>query len=451
MAKILIVEDEKSLRKSLAIMLTSHGHEVQEAEDGKSAKKAILESGFDLMITDLLLGDIDGIEVLKFARQNQPFIETIVVTAFATVNTAVEAMKAGAYDYIQKPFSEEELLIKIEKAVEKKWLSGQILKMAEELREKYHFENIVGRSSCIKEVLTRIIKFASADSTILITGESGTGKELVARAIHANSPRANHSFVPVNCAAIPEELLESELMGHVRGAFTGAVTTRRGLLEEANGGTFFFDEIAETTPSFQAKLLRVIEDQEIRRVGDNKPIKVNVRVIAATNRDIEKCVEEKSFRADLFYRLNVGRIHLAPLRERKEDIPLLVEHFLKKFQKKFGKNLKIKSDAMERLYSYDYPGNVRELENIIEQAVLLAVSDTIDLESLPLPKTAPLEPTKLKDRIEQLERIMIQAAVEKTNSLSEAASILGLSTTTLWRKIKRYRIEMKKVFVVNSE
>lgn len=453
MAKILIVEDERNLRKTLAMMLKNAGHEVKEVGDGLTAKKVVEENNFDVVLTDLVLGGgVDGLEILHWTRMNSPFTETIVMTAYGTVESAVEAMKNGAYDYIQKPFSNDELLLKINKAVEKRFLSGKLSLMAEEFKEKYHFENIVGRSQSMRDVISRILRFAPIDSTVLITGESGTGKELVARAIHANSPRANRPFITVNCAAITEELLESELFGHLKGAFTGAMATRKGLFEEAEGGTFFFDEIAETTISFQAKVLRVIQEHEIRPVGDNKPVKVNARIIAATNQDLIQAIFEKKFRQDLFYRLNVGRIHIAPLRERKEDIPVLVEHFLKKFQKKFDKKVKLGEGVMEKLLLHDYPGNVRELENTIEQAVVLCSSDVIRVEDISLPGfNLPEKKPKLKAKVEELERVMIQSVLEKAGNLSEAATALGLSSSTLWRKIKKYNIKTRKSFIFQQD
>ena len=452
MAKILLVEDEKNLRKTLSFMLREAGYEVKEAADGSSAQKAISDSDYDVVITDLVLGSVDGLEVLRYTKENTPLTEIIVITAFGTVETAVEAIKAGAYDYIRKPISNDELLIKISKAVERRWLSGEISLMAAEFREKYHFENIVGRSQSMRDVISRVMRFAPTDSTVLITGESGTGKELVARAIHANSLRHKRPFIPINCAAIPAELLESELFGHVRGSFTGAVATRKGLFEEANGGTFFFDEIAETSMSFQVKILRVIQDHEVRKVGDNKAAKVDARIIAATNQELVRAIFDKRFRQDLFYRLNVGRIHIAPLRERKEDIPVLVEHFLTRLQKKFNKPCHLDKGVLKELLTYDYPGNVRELENLMEQAVVLAVSETIKSEDVQIPRSSEdkKQPT-LKEKIGELERVMIQSTLEKTTNLQEAAKILGLSSTTLWRKIKKYNIKMKRALVVEGE
>src|SRR5688500_3392207 len=304
------------------------------------------------------------------------------MTAYCTIESAVEAMRIGAYDYIQKPFTEQELLLKVQKAVEQRRLAGEMSVMAAEFRERYRFDNIIGRSAGIRDVLARIVRIAPTDATVLITGESGTGKELVARAVHANSRRDKRPFITVNCAAITETLLESELFGHVRGAFTGAVSARKGLFEEANGGTFFFDEIAETPPSFQAKLLRAIQEGEIRRLGDNKPIHVDVRIVAATNQDLKVSIEEKRFRQDLYYRLNVARFILPALRDRREDVPQLVEHFIDKFARKMDKRVTIGEGVLDYLVNYDFPGNIRELENMIEQGVALAVNGQVQRDDV---------------------------------------------------------------------
>ncbi|MCC6876710.1 MAG: sigma-54-dependent Fis family transcriptional regulator, partial [Sandaracinaceae bacterium] len=322
MGKILVVDDQRNMRTTLSLMLRGAGHEIDEAADGDEACEKALADAYDLVLTDLKMGGRDGIDVLRYVKQEAPLTEVIVVTAFGTFESAVEAMRIGAHDYLQKPFTEEELLVKVQRAVEKRKLAGEVSAMAAEFRERYRFDNIIGRSAAIRDVLGRIVRIAPTDTTVLITGESGTGKELVARAVHANSLRADKPFVSVNCAAITETLLESELFGHARGAFTGAVATRKGLFEEANGGTFFFDEIAETPPSFQAKLLRAIQEGEIRRLGDNRPIHVDVRIVAATNQNLQEAIAEKRFRQDLFYRLAVARFVLPPLRERREDIPL---------------------------------------------------------------------------------------------------------------------------------
>jgi two-component system response regulator HydG len=441
-ASILIADDQKNMRASLAMMLRRAGHDVAEAKNGSDACEAIDDEAYDLVITDLRMGKVDGIDVLRYVRENSPLTESIVMTAYGTIESAVEAMRLGAWDYIQKPFTEDELQVKIEKALERRWLTGEVSLLSQEFKERYKFENIIGRSRSIREILTRIIKIAPTDTTVLITGESGTGKELIAKAIHANSGRADRPFVPVNCAAISETLLESELFGHTRGAFTGAVSTRKGLFEEANGGTFFFDEIAETSPSFQAKLLRAIQEKEIRRVGDNRPIHVDVRCIAATNQELQRLIKDKRFREDLYYRLNVARFRLPPLRERPEDIPLLVEHFIKHFSKKMGRLVKVGDGVLERLMAYNYPGNVRELENLIEQGVALTLDGEIRFGDLaPGEDEAVMEMHTLDDVVAAAERQAIQAALTQHESTEKAAEALGLSPTTLWRKMKKLSID----------
>ncbi|MDJ0764193.1 MAG: sigma-54 dependent transcriptional regulator [Myxococcota bacterium] len=442
MASILIADDQKNMRASLAMMLRRAGHDVAEARDGVDACEAIDEEAYDLVITDLRMGSVDGIDVLRHLRENSPLTEAIVMTAYGTIETAVEAMRLGAWDYIQKPFTEDELQVKIAKALERRWLTGEVSLLTQEFKERYKFENIIGRSRSIREILTRIIKIAPTDTTVLITGESGTGKELIAKAIHANSKRSDRPFVPVNCAAISETLLESELFGHTRGAFTGAVSTRKGLFEEADGGTFFFDEIAETSPSFQAKLLRAIQEREIRRVGDNRPIQVDMRCIAATNQDLQQVIKEKRFREDLYYRLNVARFRIPPLRERPEDIPLLVEHFVKQFSKKMGRTVKLAESVMDRLMAYNYPGNVRELENLIEQGVALTIDGEIRIGDLtPGEDTGMMEAQTLEDVVAAAERQAIHVALSQHESTEKAAESLGLSATTLWRKMKKLKID----------
>src|SRR5512142_2257331 len=296
MPKILIVDDQRNMRTTLAMMLRGVGYEVDEAADGEQGATSGSTGAFDLVLTDLRMGQKDGIDVLRAIKEKQPMTEVIVMTAYGTIESAVEAMRLGAFDYIQKPFTEQELLVKVAKALENRRLAGEVAFLASEFKDRYKFENIVGQSRSVREVLGRIVRIAPTDAIVLITGESGTGKELVAKAIHANSKRADHPYVPVNCAAISETLLESELFGHARGSFTGAVTARKGLFEEADGGTFFFDEIAETPLAFQAKLLRAIQEKEIRRVGENRPIRVDVRIIAATNQDLLRAVQDKRFR-----------------------------------------------------------------------------------------------------------------------------------------------------------
>ncbi|MFW6067666.1 MAG: sigma-54-dependent transcriptional regulator [Myxococcota bacterium] len=448
MAKILIVDDQRNMRTTLSMMLRGAEHEVEEAEDGDTACEKVAGESYDIVLTDLKMGATDGMDVLRHTKEVAPLTEVMVMTAYGTIESAVEAMREGAYDYIQKPFSEEELLVKVQKAVEKRQLAGEVSAMAAEFRERYHFDNIIGRSGAIRDVLGRIVRIAPTDATVLITGESGTGKELVARAVHANSRRSDRPFVSVNCAAITETLLESELFGHARGAFTGAVTSRKGLFEEANGGTFFFDEIAETPPSFQAKLLRAIQEGEIRRLGENRSIEVDVRIIAATNQNLSEAIAEKRFREDLYYRLNVARFVLPPLRERREDIPLLVDHFLEKYGRKMRRRVRLGDGVLEYLMKYDYPGNIRELENLVEQGVALAVEGEIRLDDIippeireQQPKTAARSNRSLQDVVEQAERETIEEVLREVDGNKErAAEVLGLSSTTLWRKMKRLNV-----------
>ncbi|MAQ19886.1 MAG: Fis family transcriptional regulator [Sandaracinus sp.] len=445
MAKILVVDDQRNMRTTLALMLRGAGHDVDEAEDGDVACAKVVEDSYDLVLTDLKMGATDGMDVLRHAREKSPLTEVIVMTAYGTIESAVEAMRVGAHDYIQKPFAEEALLVKVEKALEKRQLAGEVSVMAAEFRDRYHFDNIIGRSQAIRDVLGRIVRIAPTPATVLITGESGTGKELVARAIHANSLRSERPFVGVNCAAITETLLESELFGHVRGAFTGAVSSRKGLFEEANGGTFFFDEIAETPPSFQAKLLRAIQEGEVRRLGDNRAFHVDVRIIAATNKDLKQSIEDKEFREDLYYRLNVARFVLPPLRERLEDIPLLVEHFMKKSSTKMRRKVTLGDGVLDYLCRYEYPGNIRELENLIEQGVALAVDGVVQLDDIIPPElqagfqaSGPRSDRSLQEVVDRAEREAITAVLRDVEGNKEkAAEILGLSSTTLWRKMKR--------------
>jgi two-component system response regulator HydG len=441
MGKILVVDDQRNMRTTLAMMLRGTGYEVDEAADGAAGREVGTTGAYDVVLTDLRMGGSDGIDVLRAIKQAQPMTEVIVMTAYGTIESAVEAMRLGAFDYIQKPFTEEELLVKVSKAVESRKLHGQVQLFAQEFKEKYHFENIVGRSQAIRDILGRVAKIAPTDAVVLITGESGTGKELIARAVHANSKRADRPFVTVNCAAITETLLESELFGHARGAFTGAVNARKGLFEEADGGTFFFDEVAETTMSFQAKLLRAIQDGEVRRVGENRPIKVDIRVVAATNVDLSQAVEERRFRQDLYYRLNVARFHLPPLRERPEDIPTLFQFFLDKHNRKMNARAKLADGVMDRMTLYEFPGNVRELENMVEQSVALCSGGFITQDDI-----LPQAPTKrfrttgrtLADIVDEAEREAVEAALrEHDGSRERAAEALDISPTTLWRKMTR--------------
>ena len=451
MEKILVVDDQRNMRTTLAIMLRAAGYTVVEASDGKQGIELASSGDFDLVITDLRMGGVSGIDVLRGVKNTRGMTEVIVMTAYGTIESAVEAMRLGAHDYIQKPFTEQELLMKVERALDKRRLSGHVQLLAQEFRERFKFENIIGRSEAIRNLLGRILRVAPTDATVLITGESGTGKELVARAIHVNSKRANAPFVPVNCAAIAETLLESELFGHARGAFTGAVTGRKGLFEEADGGTFFFDEIAETTLAFQAKLLRTLEEKEIRRVGENTPIRVDARIVAATNRDLRAEVAQKRFREDLYYRMNVVRFVLPPLRERREDVPLLVRHFIDRFNRRHDKNTRPADGVLEQLMAMDFPGNVRELENLVEQAVALSEGEVLTAdEFLPADRQhlggssqpPPGDGQTLAAVVEAAERAAIEAALSRaSNNRERAADALRISPTTLWRKMTRLGIK----------
>lgn len=443
MAKILVVDDQRNMRTTLAIMLRGAGYEVDEAVDGSKGVELGGTGDYDVVLTDLRMGTVDGLEVLRVVKNKMPMTEVVVMTAYGTIESAVEAMRLGAFDYIQKPFTEQELLLKVSRAVENRRLNGHVQLFANEFKDRYHCENIIGRSQAIRDVLARILKIAPSDTTALITGDSGTGKELVAKAIHANSKRANQPFVTVNCAAITETLLESELFGHARGSFTGAVVARKGLMEEADGGTFFFDEIAETPVSFQAKLLRAIQENEIRRVGENKPIKVDVRIIAATNMDLLQAIEDKRFRQDLYYRLNVARFELPPLRDRREDIPLLAEFFLNKYNKKSGYKARFGDGVIEALMAYDFPGNIRELENLIEQGVALSQGGIVGLDEIELRVNRPQSTTgrTLAEVSDAAERMAIEDALRECDgSREKVAEMLAISPTTLWRKMTRLRI-----------
>ncbi len=452
MADVLLVDDEKSVRSTLSIILQKSGYRVEEAGNGNDAIEKIKTHCYDLVVTDLRMKPVDGMEVLRIARETNPSTEVVVMTAFGTVETGVEAMKLGAYDYIQKPFDKDELLLVIQKAMERKELLTEVEHLQNELKEKYSFENIVGKSNKMLDVLSMVTKVSQTDSTVLIEGESGTGKELIAKAIHLHSRRKNRAFITINCGALPENLQESELFGHVRGAFTGAIRDKNGLFQEANGGTLFLDEIGETALSTQVKVLRFLQDGEIRRVGDNESIFVNVRLLAATNKDLKKSIEESTFREDLYYRLNVIPIHLPPLRQRRDDIPLLVNHFLKKYVEKAKKKVaSVSPEAMKILTGYDWPGNVRELENIVERAVILTNKNVIMPDDLPpsiresQSKTPDTEEILEGKTLEELEKHYILKTLEKHNwNQKKVSEMLNVSTTTLWRKLKTYGIEPKK-------
>ncbi|MCF6155213.1 MAG: sigma-54-dependent Fis family transcriptional regulator [Candidatus Brocadia sp.] len=453
--KILVVEDQDAMRESLVIAFRDEGYQVEGAASGEEAiQKLDSHNVYDLVVTDLKMKKVDGLEVLKAVKAANPSTEVVLITAYGTISTAVQAIRDGAYDYVTKPFRHQEILKVAKKAIEKKSLKDRVRYLEGEIRDKYKFEGIVGNSNAMLEVLKITSHVCRTESTVLITGESGTGKELIARAIHYNSLRKDGPFVVINCGALPENLQESELFGHMRGAFTGAVKDKVGLFLQAQRGTILLDEIGETSPSTQVKLLRFLQDGEIRPVGGNKAMYVDARIIAATNENLEKAVELGKFRKDLFYRINVIRIHLPPLRERREDIPLLVEYFLEKILEKLKKGKRVFSkESMRTLVNYDWPGNIRELQNIIERAVTLSKSEIINVDELPLPveefailSREPLEDQKRKSFIvttlaEQEKNAIVEALNKYGGNQTKVSQVLGISTTTLWRKIKKYRIK----------
>ena len=455
--KILVVEDQDAMRESLVIAFKDEGYQVEGVASGEEAIQRLNSNNvYDLVVTDLKMKKVDGLEVLKAVKNANASTEVVLITAYGTISTAVQAIRDGAYDYVTKPFRHQEILKAAKKAIEKKMLKDRVRYLEGEIRDKYKFEGIVGNSNAILEVLKITSHVCRTESTVLVTGESGTGKELIARAVHYNSPRKDGPFVVINCGALPENLQESELFGHVKGAFTGAIRDKMGLFQQAQKGTVLLDEIGETLPSTQVKLLRFLQDGEIRPVGGNKSIFVDTRIIAATNENLEKAVELGRFRKDLFYRINVIRIHIPPLRERREDIPLLVEYFLEKILEKFKKGKRVFSEeAMYAFMNYDWPGNIRELQNMIERAVALSKSEIINVDELPLPVPVeefaalsrnPLDDERKKSFIvttlaEQEKNAIIEALNKYGGNQTKVSQVLGISTTTLWRKIKKYRIK----------
>jgi len=449
MALILVVDNEQAVRMTLAMLLKGQGHQVLEAAEGRAAIETLRDEPVSLIITDLKMAEVSGLDVLREAKALRPEAGVILLTGHGTIESAVQAMRLGAFDYVTKPFESSELLHRVQNALKHHHLLSEVRLLRQQIREHRGFGTLVGRSPQIQRVTEMISRVAVTDTTILIEGESGTGKELVARAIHDESPRADRPFVPINCSALPETLLESELFGHVKGSFTGATATKKGLFEEADGGTLFLDEIGDTAPSTQIKLLRVLQEREIRRVGSNAPIKINVRVLAATHRTLEELVREGRFREDLFYRLNVVAIPLPPLRDRRGDIPLLAAHFLEVAAKRLGKPVPTLSpEAMDHLLEYPWPGNIRELENAIERAVLLAPQAILfpgdlppSLRRIPAsgePTTGPSRPM----RLEEVERAHILKTLDELNwNQARAAEVLGIGRNTLWRKLKEYGLQ----------
>ena len=446
---IMIVDDEESMREFLTIMLHREGYQVDAVGDGAQAVSRLREQDYDLIISDIKMPRLDGFELLKFVKEHTPDTAMIMITAFSSTEEAVEAMKQGAYDYITKPFKNEEIRLIIKNALERRSLRQENLQLKRELGKRYSFGNLVGKSKKMQAVYDLIQKVAAARVNVLITGESGTGKELVAKAVHYNSERRDNAFIPINCGAIPENLLESELFGHEKGSFTGAVHQKQGLFELADQGTLFLDEVGELPAMMQVKLLRVIQEREFRRVGGTKDIKCDVRLVAATNKDLEDEVAAGSFREDLFYRLNVVRIELPSLRERREDIPMLIEHLYRNLTGR--ENLQVDDQAMRRMFDYHWPGNIRELENVIERGVVLGSAEQLTADSLPSQISAggerkgegggslteiPETGFDLDAYLGGIEKEILLKALERTGGVRKrAADLLGISFRSI-----RYRL-----------
>lgn len=458
MEKILVIDDEKSILDLLSVVFEKEGYMVETSLSATRAVELMGNEDFDIIISDIKMPRMSGMELLSYVRKNRPDIPIVMITAYGTIKQAVEALKAGAMDYIVKPFDVEELKIIVAQGLEKKRLKEENLFLKKELKEKYDFENMIGKSKVMQEVYNLIEKVADTDSTVLITGESGTGKEIAARAIHYQGTRRERAFVSINCGALPENLLESELFGHVKGSFTGAVVNKKGMFEVAEKGTLFLDEVGEMSPWTQVKLLRALHDKRIRRVGGTEEVQVDVRIIAASNRDLKKSINQGNFREDLFYRLNVISFEMPPLRKRKEDIPLLVTHFLENYCNKMGRQMKrIVPEVIDVLESYPWPGNVRELENVIERVVAIEERETITKGSLP---NEMLQPSEKQDTTPVLQQgFDLNAVMDEISSgyvkqalqfskgnLKETANILGINYRSL-----RYLVEKHGLKNVNRE
>jgi two-component system response regulator AtoC len=452
-ATILIIDDEPKMAGILKRVLTKDGYEVVTTTEPEQGLAILRSQPVQIILCDLKMPHMDGIEVLEHAKHIQPQAEFIMMTAYATAQTAVESMKKGAYDYLIKPFPLDELKILLERLLKAKTLQEENVRLREALVEKFHFDNIIAESKQMQAVLARVAKVARTNASVLLRGESGTGKEILAKAIHQASPRKDRPLVTVNCSAIPTTLLESEMFGHVKGAFTGALETRKGLFQSADGGTIFLDEIGEISPAVQVKLLRVLQDGTFQRVGDTEPISVDVRVIAATNKNLEEAIQQGSFRQDLYYRLNVVPIYIPPLRERKEDILPLIEHFTRKFQVP-DKTMTFAPETIDLFLAYDWPGNIRELENAIEHAMVMGEGQQIMPGDLPLAlqtfyskqELALSTPIHDKMTLDDLEKRWIINALRKTNkNHTRAAKLLGITRRTLGYRLKKYGIDLNKI------
>jgi two-component system response regulator AtoC len=441
--RILIIDDEESMRHMLSVILKQEGYETVSFSDARRALEALEGEEADFILCDIRMAGMDGLAFLKALKERGEMRTVIMMSAYGTIDNAIECMKLGAYDYISKPFKTAEIVLTLKKAEERERLRKENRRLKDEVAKDYDISNIYTTDEKMLEILAMVRKIADYSTSILITGESGTGKELVARAIHSSGSRAGRPFVVVNCGAIPAPLLESELFGHVKGAFTDAHRNKTGLFQEADGGTIFLDEIGELPMELQVKLLRVLQEGELRRVGDNRSVKVDVRVVAATLRDLKEEIKKGSFRDDLYYRLNVIEIKLPPLRSRPGDIPGLASHFIEKYGRRFGKSVKsISEDGLAALLSYGWPGNIRELENAIERAMILEDTGTIRKLSLPITQSEPpraFHELSIKKAQEELEKELISRALEKTgNNRTKAAQILEISHRALLYKIKSY-------------
>ncbi|MBU1003434.1 MAG: sigma-54 dependent transcriptional regulator [Proteobacteria bacterium] len=452
-SNVLVLDDEKNYLLILDALLSDAGYSVTALHDPELGLAYMEESEVDIVVTDMKMPGLTGQEVLEHVHRNYPHIPVLIMTAFGSIESAVEAMRLGAFDYITKPFSNEELLLSLDKAAKMARMQRQNRLLRETLEERYGLHNIIGRSKAMRGVLTMVDKAAPSRSTVLIQGESGTGKELVARAIHFASPRKDEPFVSVNCMALNPGVLESELFGHEKGSFTGAVASRRGRFELAHGGTLFLDEIGELSAALQVKLLRVLQERRFERVGGSTEIEVDIRIVAATNADLMQAVENGTFREDLFYRLNVVQIHMPPLRERREDIPVLAVHFLDKYAKENDSKITgFSAEALDYLATYDWPGNVRQLQNVVERCVVLTGGETISVEDLPgevrdeesqFKSAVDLMPAKLNlaDTLEKIEAALVRRALAKNDFVKvKAAESLGVSKSLLQYKLKKYNL-----------
>jgi DNA-binding NtrC family response regulator len=442
---ILFVDDDHQILEIVTAYLNRFGFSVDTVDSGTEAMRRVTEKEYAIVFTDLIMPEISGLDLLKTIKKTSPSTEVIIITGYGTIESAIEALKLGGYDYLQKPINFERLKILIERIIEKRNLQLENILIRQRLKDRFSYDQLVGKSQKMQQIYEVIDRISTGSPTVLIQGESGTGKELVANVIHQNSVRKDKPFIPVNCGAITEGLLESELFGHIKGAFTGAVRDSIGLFKAADGGTIFLDEIAEVPPSLQVKLLRALQERKIRPVGDTKEFSIDVRVIAATNKILEKAIQNKSFRKDLYYRLNVISLEMPPLREIKEDIPHLVHHFMKKFSKESHRVVnRISPDAMDLLMRYDWPGNVRQLENIIERAFALGEGNMIYEKDLPieireLDKSASIGNASLN--LAENEKLLLRRALKKASgNKADAAKLLGINITTVYRKMEKYRL-----------